>query len=101
MPKTAMITTPVEPGLEKDVSAIFQKLGISTADAITLFFKMVKRNNGLPFESTTGPDEENDTVSPENKPGNSWLGCLEDCTEIHGDIVSPVMDESAWEVLAE
>jgi predicted RNase H-like HicB family nuclease len=28
---------------------------------------------------------------------DSWLGCLEDCTEIHGDIVSTVMDESQWD----
>ena len=39
----------------------------------------------------------------QNKPAEdeSWLGCLEDCTEIHGDIVSPVMDENQWEALAE
>ncbi len=31
----------------------------------------------------------------------SWLGCLKDYTEIHGDIISPVMDENQWEALAE
>lgn len=31
----------------------------------------------------------------------SWLGCLKDYTEIHGDIISPVMEENQWEVLSE
>jgi hypothetical protein len=31
----------------------------------------------------------------------SWLGCLKDYTDIHGDIISPVMDENQWEVLSE
>jgi hypothetical protein len=37
---------------------------------------------------------------PKDNQGTSWLGCLEDCTEIRGDIVSPVMDENQWEVLS-
>jgi hypothetical protein len=58
---------------------------------------MVKKKNGLPFESDVPNNEIN------NKPvkDDSWLGCLEGCTKIHGDIVSPVMDENQWEALAE
>lgn len=51
MQKTAVITTRVESRLKEDVNTIFKALGLSTTEAITLFFKMVKRNNGLPFET--------------------------------------------------
>jgi len=30
----------------------------------------------------------------------SWLGCLADKTQIHGDITAPVIDENQWEVLS-
>ncbi len=41
------------------------------------------------------------TPQNEQKPGaGTWLGCLEDQTQILGDIVSPVLDENQWEVLA-
>lgn len=45
-------------------------------------------------------------IDSNSKPGKkskntSWLGCLKDYTEIHGDIISPVMDENQWEALAE
>lgn len=32
---------------------------------------------------------------------SSWLGCLSDKTNIVGDIISPVVKESDWEVLSE
>jgi hypothetical protein len=49
------------------------------------------------FESKVPNKEAQDKPAEDE----SWLGCLEDCTEIHGDIVSPVMDENQWEALAE
>lgn len=58
--------------------------------------KMVKKKNGLPFESET-PSKKTNNKSIKD---DSWLGCLKDCTEIHGDIVSPVMDENQWEVFS-
>jgi hypothetical protein len=42
----------------------------------------------------------NDKTIKKNKK-KSWLGCLKDYTEIHGDIISPVMEENQWEVLSE
>jgi hypothetical protein len=44
--------------------------------------------------------DSNDQTVKRNKK-KSWLGCLKDCTEIHGDIISPVMEENQWEVLSE
>lgn len=31
----------------------------------------------------------------------SWLGCMRNEGKIMGDIVSPIMDESEWEVLSQ
>lgn len=50
MAKTEMIRARIEPDLKKEVSSIFQAIGLSTTEAITLFYKMVKLNRGLPFE---------------------------------------------------
>jgi len=88
--KTAVISTRIESDLKNDVNTILGKLGLSATEAVTLFYKMVKRKNGLPFE-TEIPNKKAKTKQIEE---NSWLGCLENFTEIHGDIVSPVMDEN-------
>ncbi len=50
MAKSAMIRARVEPSLKKSVENIFKKLGISTTEAITLFYNQVKLNKGIPFE---------------------------------------------------
>jgi DNA-damage-inducible protein J len=50
MPKEAMIRARVEPHLKAEVEDIFQELGLSITEAITLFYRQVKLNQGLPFE---------------------------------------------------
>ncbi len=50
MSKTAFVRARVEPGLKKEVTDILQTLGLTLTDAITLFFKMIRLNNGLPFD---------------------------------------------------
>jgi DNA-damage-inducible protein J len=50
MTKEAMIRARIEPHLKADVEDIFQQLGLSITEAITLFYKQVKLNRGLPFE---------------------------------------------------
>ena len=57
MAKSAMIRARVEPSLKKSVESIFKKLGISTTEAITLFYNQVKLNKGIPFEIKI-PNEE-------------------------------------------
>ena len=49
MTKTAMIRARVEPGLKHDAEAVFTQLGLSTTEAITLFYKQVTLRHGLPF----------------------------------------------------
>jgi len=50
MAKAAMIRARIEPELKTDVENIFQELGLSITEAITLFYRQVKLNRGLPFE---------------------------------------------------
>lgn len=57
MAKTATIKIQVEPALKKEVDSIFKSLGISTAEAIQLFFQNVKVFKTLPFEENI-PNEE-------------------------------------------
>jgi len=50
MTKTSSINSRIEPELKKQVEAIFAELGLSTSDAITLFYKQVSLHDGLPFD---------------------------------------------------
>ncbi len=50
MPKTDLIKASVEPGLKREVESIFEKLGLSATDAISLFYHQVKLWKGLPFD---------------------------------------------------
>jgi DNA-damage-inducible protein J len=49
MSKSAMIRARIEPELKKHAEKIFQNLGLSVTQAITLFYKQVEIRNGLPF----------------------------------------------------
>jgi DNA-damage-inducible protein J len=50
MAKEAMIRARIEPHLKAEAESIFEELGLSITQAITLFYKQVKLNRGLPFE---------------------------------------------------
>ena len=50
MNKSAMIRARVDPVLKDEVEDVFEKLGLSTTQAITLFYQQVRLNQGLPFE---------------------------------------------------
>lgn len=48
--KTAMIRARTEPKLKRDVESIFERLGISSTEAINLFYTQVRLKKGIPFE---------------------------------------------------
>jgi len=50
MNKSAMIRARVDPALKDEVEGLFEQLGLSTTEAITLFYQQVRLNRGLPFE---------------------------------------------------
>ena len=55
--KTAIINARIRPKLKNDVEGILGKLGITTTQAITMFFEQVKINRGIPFELKIPNDE--------------------------------------------
>ena len=50
MGKTSSIRARIEPDLKGKAEHIFQQLGLTTTQAITLFYKQVELKNGLPFD---------------------------------------------------
>ncbi len=50
MSKTSTIRARIEPDLKNKVENVFHQLGLTTTQAITLFYKQVEMRNGLPFD---------------------------------------------------
>ena len=60
MPKTQTLHMRIDEKLKEDVDSLFNELGISTTDAVTMFFKQALWHRGLPFEVKipyTKPDD--------------------------------------------
>jgi len=49
MPKSTIITARVDPELKRETEKVFDELGLTMTQAITLFFKQVNMRQGLPF----------------------------------------------------
>lgn len=49
MPKTAVISARIDPQLKHNAEEIFKELGLTATQAITLFYKQVELERGLPF----------------------------------------------------
>ncbi len=50
MTKSAMIRARVDPVLKQEAEDIFEALGLSATQAITLFYQQVRWARGLPFD---------------------------------------------------
>ncbi len=49
MSKTSMITARVDPRLKRQTEKVLKELGLTTSQAITLFFNQITLRKGLPF----------------------------------------------------
>ncbi|MFH2102159.1 MAG: type II toxin-antitoxin system RelB/DinJ family antitoxin [Chloroflexota bacterium] len=49
MSKTTMITARVDPKLKRETEKVLKELGLTTSQAITLFFNQINLRQGLPF----------------------------------------------------
>ncbi len=49
MNRTATIRARVEPGLKDDVEKLLHQLGVTTTEAITMFYSQIRLHQGLPF----------------------------------------------------
>ena len=48
-PKTATISARIDPELKREAERVFKELGLTATQAITLFYKQVELERGLPF----------------------------------------------------
>ena len=55
--KTAIINARIKPQLKTEVEDILSQLGITTTQAITMFFEQVRANKGIPFDLKLPNDE--------------------------------------------
>jgi DNA-damage-inducible protein J len=49
MSKTTMITARIDPDLKRETEMVLKNLGLTTTQAITLFFRQISLRKGLPF----------------------------------------------------
>ena len=49
MAKTAVITTRIEPTLKQEVETVLGELGMTTSQAVLLYFRQIALQKGLPF----------------------------------------------------
>lgn len=49
MPKSASIHARIEPDLKEEAESILKELGLNATQAITLFYRQIRINRGLPF----------------------------------------------------
>ncbi len=74
MARTAMINARTERELKTEVEGILKNLGLSTTEAINIFFRQVKLRRGLPFPVEI-PNEETLMVFHESEDGKGLLEC--------------------------
>ena len=57
MPKTTALTIEIDVDLKQKTERLLREMGLTPAQAITLFYKQIESKHALPFESET-PNEE-------------------------------------------
>ena len=74
MNKTSTVRARMEPGLKSKAERIFSKLGLTSTQAITLFYKQVEMRKGLPFDLII-PNETTLRTFDETDTGKNLIVC--------------------------
>jgi YafQ family addiction module toxin component/addiction module RelB/DinJ family antitoxin len=74
MAKTSTIRARIEPTLKEDVEKLFKKMGLSTTEAINLFYRQVKLRNGLPFNVVI-PNKTTEKVFKDTDANRNLIRC--------------------------
>jgi DNA-damage-inducible protein J len=74
MARTAMINARTEVELKTEVEGILKTLGMSTTEAINIFFKQVKMRRGLPFPVEI-PNEDTLKTFRDSEAGKGLVEC--------------------------
>ena len=81
MNKTSTIRARMEPDLKDKAEKVFRKLGLTSTQAITLFYKQVELRNGLPFDIVI-PNETTLQTFNETDAGKNLVVC-EDANDMY------------------
>ncbi len=65
--KSAIVRARIEPNIKTKVERIFETLGLSTSEAISLFFRQVYLLRGIPFEIKIPNKELRDSIEKSRK----------------------------------
>ena len=68
--KTETVRARIEPKLKHDVELVLTELGLSFSEAIELFLRQVKLNQGIPFDIPIPNKITNQTFEDTNKGKN-------------------------------
>lgn len=74
MNKTSTVRARMEPDLKNKAEQVFRKLGLTSTQAITLFYKQVEMRNGLPFDVVI-PNETTLRTFDETDAGKNLVVC--------------------------
>ncbi len=74
MSKTASVRARIEPDLKNRAEHIFRQLGLTTTQAITLFYKQVEQRKGLPFNVAL-PNESTRQTFDDTDAGRDLVVC--------------------------
>lgn len=68
--KTAAIHSRIEPEVKAQAESILQRLGVSSTEAIRMFYTQITLRNGLPF-SIDIPNEETEKALKDSRSGRN------------------------------
>ncbi|MFO7599120.1 MAG: type II toxin-antitoxin system RelB/DinJ family antitoxin [Candidatus Desulfacyla sp.] len=74
MNKTSTVRARMEPDLKDKAEKVFSKLGLTSTQAITLFYKQVEMRKGLPFDIVI-PNETTLRTFDETDTGENLIFC--------------------------
>ena len=65
--KTAVLHTRIAPALKTQAEIIFDRIGLSSSEAIRIFFKQVILRKGIPFDVAIPNKETADTLKKSDR----------------------------------
>lgn len=74
MKKSSTIRARIEPDLKDKAEYVFRKLGLTTTQALTLFYKQVELRHGLPFDVAI-PNETTSRTLADTDSGRNLIIC--------------------------
>ena len=74
MNKTSTVRARIEPDLKNKAEQVFRDLGLTTTQAITLFYKQVELRKGLPFDIVI-PNETTRRTFTDTDVGRNLVVC--------------------------